>query len=125
MSETKSIPAAERDDAFYELLAGVARTRLLESMVDLGLPALLLRRGPLTPAEIAAELDLHGHRAEKWLLLLQRVGLVREEEGRYAQSPLTCSLFWDSQGGESFFVRDMIEYCRRVNELDFAAVEKR
>jgi SAM-dependent methyltransferase len=118
----KPISPGKRDDTFYRLLAGAARTKLFESAVDLRLPLLLAVHGPLSAAEIAEALALHPKRACKWLQLLARIGLVQEKKGRFANSRMAEALFWDGQGAESFFVRDMIQYCRRVNALDLSEV---
>ncbi|MEY4579993.1 MAG: hypothetical protein RL701_4696 [Pseudomonadota bacterium] len=112
----------ERDDLYYHLLAGTAQTRLLESSWDLRLPHLLAERGPLTAAEVADALGLHLTRTAKWLVLLERVGLVRKHDAGYQNSESATGLFWDKDGRENFFMRDQLEYCRRVNALDFSAV---
>lgn len=112
----------ERDDLFYELVAGAAKTRLIESMLDLRLLDAFADRGPLTAAEIATALDLHTTRAAKWLVLLERVGLVRDEGGQYQPTAAGWAMCWDEQGRENFFMRDMVEFCRRVNMLDFVEV---
>lgn len=114
----------ERDDSFYHLLSGIALTRLLESASDLGIMPLLAEKGALTPEEIAKALGLHTVRAKKWVILLERAGLLMNEEGKYRPSVLSYNTFWEELGKESYFVRDMIGFCRRVNELDFSAVLK-
>jgi SAM-dependent methyltransferase len=112
----------ERDDLYYKLIAGAAHTRLLESMYDLRLPYLLAQRGPLTAAEIAEQLGLHMRRAAKWLVLLERIGVLQKHEGRYRNVATATAMFWDPDGRENFFMRDQMEYCRRVNALDFVSV---
>ena len=112
----------ERDDLYYKLLAGAAQTRLMESSFDLRLPHLLAERGPLTAAEIAEALGLHLKRAAKWLVLLQRIGLLDMQGGRYQNTAAAISFCWDHEGRENFFLRDLMEYCRRVNALDFTGV---
>jgi SAM-dependent methyltransferase len=113
-----------RDDFYYKLLAGAAHTRLFESTIDLRLPHLLADRGPLTAAEIAETLGLHMKRAAKWLVLLERIGLLRRVNGRYDNTETSIALYWDKEGRENFFLRDLMEYCRRVNALDFTGVLK-
>jgi SAM-dependent methyltransferase len=110
-----------RDDYYYKLLAGAAHTRLFESTFELRLPHLLAERGPLTAAEIAESLGLHMKRAAKWLVLLERVGLVHSRGGRYENTQAGIALHWDKDGRENFFLRDLMAYCRRVNAIDFAA----
>jgi SAM-dependent methyltransferase len=117
-----TVTPRERDDLYYKLLAGAAHTRLFESTIDLRLPHLLAERGPLTAAEIAETLGLHMKRAAKWLVLLERIGLLRRHEGRYHNTDAAVALYWDKDGRENFFLRDLMEYCRRVNSLDFTGV---
>ena len=117
-----TVTPRERDDFYYKLIAGSAHTRLLESTFDLRLPHLLAERGPLTVGEIAELLGLHMKRASKWLVLLERIGLLQESEGRYENTVRAIAIYWDKDGRENFFSRDMMEYCRYVNAMDFTAV---
>lgn len=117
-----SVTPRERDDYYYKIIAGAAHTRLLESTYDLRLPHLIAERGPLTAAEIADSLGLHLKRAAKWLVLLERIGLLREEDGRYHNTDRAIAVYWDTDGRENFFLRDLMEYCRHVNALDLPAV---
>ena len=117
-----TVPPRARDDLYYKLLAGAAHTRLFESMFDLRLPQLLAQRGPLTAAEIAEHLGLHMRRAAKWLVLLERIGMLKKQDGRYSNTESAIAMFWDHEGRENFFMRDLMEYCRRVNSLDFVGV---
>jgi ubiquinone/menaquinone biosynthesis C-methylase UbiE/DNA-binding MarR family transcriptional regulator len=117
-----TVTPRERDDFYYKLLAGAPHTRLLESTIDLGLPQLLAKRGPLTAAEIAATLKLHPKRAAKWLVLLERIGLVRSEGDRYQNTERAIALHWDEHGRENFFLRDLLEFCRRVNAQDLTGL---
>jgi hypothetical protein len=111
-----------RDDFYYKLLAGAPHTHLLESTIDLGLPQLLAKRGPLTAAAIAEALGLHVKRAAKWLVLLERIGLVQSENERYQNTEVAIALHWDEQGRENFFLRDLLEFCRRVNAQDLTGL---
>jgi hypothetical protein len=117
-----TVSPRERDDLYYELLAGAARTRLFESTMDLRLPHLLAEKGPLTAAEIAEALGLHLKRAAKWLVLLERIGLLARKDGRYQNTEQAIALHWDNEGRENFFLRDQLDYCRRVYSLDFTGV---
>lgn len=112
----------ERDDFYYKLIAGSPHTRLLESTFDLRLPHLLAERGPLTVGEIAEALGLHMKRTAKWLVLLERIGLLVQSEGRYQNTEKGISIYWDKEGRENYFLRDLMEYCRYVNALDLTAV---
>jgi SAM-dependent methyltransferase len=117
-----TVTPRERDDLYYELLAGAARTRLFESTIDLRLPHLIAEKGPLTAAEIAEALGLHLKRTAKWLVLLERIGLLSRTEGRYQNTDRAIALHWDKDGRENFFLRDQLDYCRRVYSLDFTGV---
>jgi hypothetical protein len=117
-----TVTPRQRDDLYYELLAGAARTRLFESTMDLRLPHLLAEKGPLTAAEIAEALGLHLKRAAKWLVLLERIGLLSRKDGRYQNTEQAIALHWDNEGRENFFLRDQLDYCRRVYSLDFTGV---
>jgi SAM-dependent methyltransferase len=118
----QTVTPRERDDLYYGLIAGASKTRLLESTFDLRLPHLLAERGPLTAAEIADALGLHLQRTAKWLVLLERVGLLCRKDGRYQNSEAAIAIHWDKEGRENYFLRDMLEFCRRVHALDFNAV---
>jgi SAM-dependent methyltransferase len=121
-SPRQTVSPRARDDLYYNLIAGAAKTRLLESTFDLRLPHLLEQRGPLTAAEIAETLGLHLQRAAKWLVLLERIGLLRRQDGRYHNTEAAIAVHWDKDGRENYFMRDMLDFCRRVNALDFNAV---
>jgi SAM-dependent methyltransferase len=117
-----SVTPRERDDYYYKVLAGSAMTKLFESTVDLRLPHLLAERGPLTAAEVADALGLHMKRTAKWLVLLERVGMLTRIEGRYQNTPTAIALHWDKEGHENFFLRDQLAFCRHVYALDLGEV---
>jgi SAM-dependent methyltransferase len=121
-SPKATVTPRERDDLYYKLLAGAAHTRLMESMIDLRLAHLIADRGPMTAQEIASALQLHPKRAAKWLVLLERIGLLAAKDGRYENTPGAVALNWDKDGIENFFLKDLMEYCRRVNSLDFTGL---
>lgn len=122
-----ALSPTEREDLFYEFLAGEARASLLRSIVHLGLPALLADRGPMTEQEIIDALALHQQRGRKWLLLLQYVGLIeavvgpRTAEPRYTNSPLVKALFMDNGRG-GYFYRDFLRYWSRSISHDTLSV---
>jgi predicted O-methyltransferase YrrM len=132
-AETRGLAAPagslrDRDTRFYELLAGGARTRLLEGMLDLGLPELLGEAGALSARQIAERLALHPQRCWKFLHCLALGGLLVEEgaargsdEARFRLSPEAIEYFGaDGRGG--FFFRDLVTYWRNVAVLPFADV---
>lgn len=126
----KFLTPRERDNAFYELLGGGAKTRLLESFIDLELAPLLASEGPLSAEAIAEKLELHPLRTKKWLHLLSLIGLVKRitpadkptyTNEVYAITPLAQAIFGDDGKGGVFY-RYMTGFWRRVAELDFKAV---
>jgi SAM-dependent methyltransferase len=117
---------AERDDLFYDFLAGEARSALLKSALKVGLPALLAERGPLSGPAIVSALGLHPERGRKWLLLLRYVRLIEETAGRrggprYAAAPLLQALFGDD-GRSGYFYRDFLRYWEASTRLDLVDV---
>ncbi len=110
------ITPRERDNKYEELLAGGAKTRLLESFIDFELASLLLTKGPLSAEAIARELSLHPLRTQKWLHLLSLIGLVQaiSPVGRpsygnetYDVTPLTKAIFGNDGKGGAFY-RDKV-----------------
>ena len=82
----------ERDNRYYHLLAGGAKTRLLEALLDLQIPELLGSQGPLTASQICRELSLDPHRGWKFLHLLALSGMLIEEDGDRGQDEARYSL---------------------------------
>lgn len=121
------IRPAERDDLFYDFLAGEARSALLKSTLNIGLPALLAERGPMTEAAIVSALGLHPPRGHKWLLLLRYVKLIEAAPGssrgvpRYAAAPLLQALFGDNGRG-GYFYRDFLRYWEVSTKADLVDV---
>jgi len=118
----------DRDNRFYTLLAGGARTRLLEGFLDFKIPELLGVEGPLTAAEICRRLSLHPHRGWKFLHLLALAGLLDEQGGAdggdfsiYGLSATTKEYF-GAEGTGGYFFRDLVSYWRNVAILPLAEV---
>ncbi|MDE3118811.1 MAG: hypothetical protein KGL03_07325, partial [Nitrospirota bacterium] len=123
-----ALTPTEREDLFYEFLAGEARSSLLTSIVQMGLPALLADRGPMTEQDIIDALALHPQRGRKWLLLLRYVNLLEEAPEhapratpRYGNSPLVQALFMENGRG-GYFYRDFLRYWNRSRSHDIAHV---
>jgi precorrin-6B methylase 2 len=110
----------ERDNRFYHLLAGGAKTRLLETFLDLGLPELLGKNGAMTSATICDELKLDPHRGWKFLHLLSLIGMLdrdgaptTNDDARFNLSAQAKQFFGDNGKGGYYF-RDLVVYWRNV-----------
>ena len=118
----------DRDNRFYQLLAGGARTRLLEGFLDLKLPELLGSEGPLTAAEICLRLKLDPHRGWKFLHLLALAGLLDETGGEQGDDFAIFGLsgaakgYFGEDGRGGYFFRDLVNYWRNVAILPLADV---
>jgi O-methyltransferase domain len=118
----------QRDDWYYHMVAGGAKTRVLEAFIDLKVPELLGQAGTLSAAEICHRLALHPHRGWKFLHLLSMIGLLDEEGGihgedtaRYSLSRMTKACLGED-GTQGFFFRDLLNYHRYVDALPFVDV---
>lgn len=119
----------EKDNVFNDILAGGAKTRILESFVNTRLTELLFQGDLLSADQIAQKLNLHPLRARKWLHLLSLAGLLEEtEEERqgkknifYGLSPLGYGLI-DRDGKVFAYSTDKITYWQAVADLDFVTV---
>jgi hypothetical protein len=75
-------------DAIMQLGFGYWGSRTLLSAVELGLFT-ELAWGPLAPDDIRARLNLHGRGVGDFLDALVALGMLRREQGRYANTPAT------------------------------------
>ena len=138
----------DRDNRYYRLLAGGAKTRLLEGFLELGLPELLGREGPLAADEICRKLKLDLTRGWKFLHLLALAGLLTEEppplraarevaesspDGTLGASPSDKTVFslspeaidyFGPRGDEAYFYRDLVQYWKNVATLPLVDVLK-
>ena len=119
----------QRDDFYYELLAGGTKIKLFESFVDHGL-ASMLANGPMSAGALAQKLALHPLRTYKWLHLLSLVGLLKQIENigavggsdtTYSLTPLAQALFGDDGTLGSFF-KDSLFYFKACEDTDLNAV---
>src|SRR5262245_6413904 len=75
-------------DAIMQLGFGYWGSKTLLSAVELGLIT-ELAKGPLALEDVRARLDLHERSARDFLDALVALGMLRREEGRYANTPAT------------------------------------
>jgi precorrin-6B methylase 2 len=117
-----------RDNRFYALLAGGARTRLLEGFLDLCIPELLGSRGPMTGRQICDTLALHPHRGWKFLHALSMIGLLDEKHGEMGGYDAVFSLsneareYFGDDGKQGYFLRELVTFWRGVEVLPFVQV---
>ena len=122
-NEPKPGSPRDRDNRYYKLLAGGARTRLLETFLDLGLPELLGKTGSLPAAVICERLKIDPHRGWKFLHLLAMNGLLDEQGGEFGEDDALFKLsaesreYFGERGTDGYFFRDLVHYWRNVAEL--------
>jgi len=127
IAERREFSRAEREDIYYHLLAGASGCRILESVIELKLPDLLAKKGPLTADELIAALALHHQRGRKWLLMLCHLGLIEEAPdpgmlpAKYQAGPLMRA-FWHKDGSMGFFYRDFLRFWRTSHAFDLVQV---
>jgi predicted O-methyltransferase YrrM len=118
----------DRDNRYYTLLAGGAKTRLLEAFLDLRLPEILGGRGEMTAAEICRLLGLDPHRGWKFLHLLAMTGLLDESAGNHGEDEAVFCLsaeakeYFGGDGTQGFYFRDLVNFWRNVACLPFIDV---
>jgi precorrin-6B methylase 2 len=98
----------DRADLYYSLLAGGARAKLLESIVDLNFLEFMHKEKEIYESDLIEKLELHSVRAKKWLFLLTREGFLERDNTNsgilYRMGPLSkalfkenCSVWWFSK----------------------------
>jgi predicted O-methyltransferase YrrM len=118
----------DRDNRYYHILAGGARTRLLEGFLDLGIPELLGATGPMTARAICEKLGLDLHRGWKFLHLLAMNGLLLETNGELGDDDAVFELstasmdYFGPDGTGGYFYRDLVAFWRAVAELPLVDV---
>ena len=106
----------ERDNEFYQLLAGGAKTRLLEAFVELDLANVLGKEGPMTAAEICKRFSLHPDRGWKFCRILAMCGLFNEEGGMQGEDEALYSLsdqairFFGVNGSLSYYFNELVYF---------------
>jgi predicted O-methyltransferase YrrM len=118
----------DRDNRYHTLLAGGAKTRLLEAFLDLRLPEILGGRGAMTAAEICRDLALDPHRGWKFLHLLAMTGLLDKEGGDRGEDVAVFRLsaeakeYFGADGTQGYYFRDLVNFWRAVACLPFVDV---
>lgn len=106
----------ERDDRFYSLLAGGAKTRMLEAFMELDMPTVLGNEGAMTASEICRRFSLHPDRGWKFCRLLAMCGLLKEEGGARGEDEAVYSLsddsvrFFGADGSRSYYFYELVHF---------------
>lgn len=107
LESKKQMGSRERANIYYELLAGGARTKLLESVVNYNVAELIADNGPMLENDLVKALRLHPLRAKKWLFLLVRDNfLCRQRNDNayvYSLGPILNMLFVNNEEQWWFF----------------------
>ncbi len=110
----------DRDNRYYQILGGGARMRMLETFLDLQLPELLGKEGPLPATEICKRLNLVLDRGWKFLHLLALSGLLQESKGLYCEDDAVFGLskqakeYFGEDGAQGYFFRDLVNFWKNV-----------
>lgn len=100
----------ERCNAYYGLLAGGVRIKLLESIINFNVPELISNKGEILESDLTKELGLHPLRAKKWYFLLTREGFLRRRKTElgyvYFLGPLTKKLM-EGNNDQWWFFKQM------------------
>ena len=110
----------DRDNRYYQILGGGARMRMLETFLDLQLPELLGKEGPLPATEICKRLNIVLDRGWKFLHLLALCGLLEETKGLYCEDDAIFGLskqakeYFGEDGAQGYFFRDLVNFWKNV-----------
>ena len=124
-------PGTDRyyDDLFYEILGGGAKFCLLEGLLDLHLPELLGKTGPISAGEICSKLGLNEHRGWKFLHDLALCEFLTETNAQECDMNAVYDLsndtkqFFGDDGTQGFFYRELIHFQRHVKDLKIPLVD--
>lgn len=97
----------ERGHLYYEMLAGGARMKLLESIIALNLLEQFQDKKTIPEDELIRSLGLHPIRGKKWLFLLTRESFLKriltDSVFSYALGPISLALSNNNDEGWWFF----------------------
>ncbi len=118
----------DHDALFYDILAGGAKTRLLEAFLDLQVPEILGSRGEMTARDFCRQLAVHPHRGWKFLHLLATVGLLEQAAGDHGEDDAVFRLspaakyHFGEDGRQGYYYRDLVNFWRNVAVLPIVEV---
>ncbi len=123
----KQLGLRDKANFYYELLAGGARTKLLESVVNFNVAELIADHGLIFEADLIKELGLHPLRAKKWLFLLVREKFLCREKNNnsylYSLGPVLNKLFVNNDY-QWWFFKQMVYSWQTVTYENFYDVLK-
>lgn len=115
------VKGQRRDAKVYELIAGGARTKLLESMMELRLPEVIAEKEDWSSEELAKRLSFDPLRTWKYLHLLHLVGILDEkrpevhstESTRFSLSAEGKAIFGE-KGDKYWYYEELVKYWQWV-----------
>jgi ubiquinone/menaquinone biosynthesis C-methylase UbiE len=122
----------ERDNKFYEILAGGARLKLLEAFLELGIGEAIggCRAGEMKASAIIEAFALHPHRGWKFLHSLALVGILTEVDGVYGSENATYRLsddtkeYFGADGKGGYFFRELVSFQKYLTtDIDIPFVD--
>ncbi len=123
----KQLSQRGKANFYYELLAGGARTKLLESVVNFNVAELLVDNGSMLETDLIKALDLHPLRAKKWLFLLTRENFLCRKKNNnnytYSLGPVLNELYVNNDY-QWWFFKQMVYSWQTVAYENFYNVLK-
>ena len=110
----------ERDDRFYALLSGGAKTRLLEVFVELDMPRVIGDAGSMTASEICHYFAFQADRGWKFCRLLALCGLLDEQGGHEGEDEAHYALshdakrFFGSDGSQTYYFYELVRFWKMM-----------
>lgn len=122
----------ERDNKFYEILAGGARLKLMEAYLELGIGEAIgsSRTGEMKASALIERFNLHPHRGWKFLHSLALVGILTEVNGIYGSENAMYRIsddakdFFGPDGTEGYFFRELVAFQKYLTtDIDIPFVD--
>lgn len=118
----KQLGLRDKANLYYKLLAGGARTKLLESVVNFNVAELISTNGSMLEDDLIKALGMHAFRAKKWLYLLtQEKFLSREKNNNtysYSLGAILHTLFVNNDY-QWWFFKQMVYSWQTVSYENF------